>query len=43
MMGNKTDKIIEELLKSLLQRYQEGLEGKMIGSEFFWYCLFITS
>ena len=35
MMGNKTDKIIEELLKSLLQRYQEGLKGKMIGSEFF--------
>ena len=28
MIGNKTDQIIEELLETLLQRYQEGLEGK---------------
>ena len=26
MVGSERDKIIEELLKSLLQRYQEGLE-----------------
>ena len=26
MMGSETDEIIEELSKSLLQRYQEGLE-----------------
>ena len=34
MMGNETDEIIEELFKSLLQRYQEGLEESMKGSEF---------
>ena len=26
MVGSETDEIIEELFKSLLQRYQEGLE-----------------
>ena len=26
LMGSETDEIIEELFKSLLQRYQEGLE-----------------
>ena len=26
MMGSETNEIIEELLESLLQRYQEGLE-----------------
>ena len=26
MMGNETNNIIEELFKSLLQKYQEGLE-----------------
>ena len=26
MKGSETDKIIEELFESLLQRYQEGLE-----------------
>ena len=26
MMGSETDEIVEELFKSLLQRYQEGLE-----------------
>ena len=30
----ETDEIIEELFKSLLQRYQEGLEESMKGSEF---------
>ena len=34
MMGSETDEIIEELFKSLLQRYQEGLEESMRGSEF---------
>ena len=34
MMGSKTDEIIEELFKSFLQKYQEGLEESMRGSEF---------
>ena len=34
MIGSETDKIIEELFKSLLQKYQEGLEESMKGSEF---------
>ena len=34
MMGSETDEIIEELFKSFLQKYQEGLEGSMRGSEF---------
>ena len=34
MMGNETDDIIKDLFESLLQRYQEGLEEKMRGSEF---------
>ena len=34
MMGSETDEIIEEIFKSLLQRYQEGLEESMRGSEF---------
>ena len=33
MMGSKTDEIIEDLFKSLLQRYQEGLEESMRGKE----------
>ena len=28
-IGNETREIIEELFKSLLQKYQEGLEVKM--------------
>ena len=35
MMVSETDEIIEELFKSLLQRYQEGLEESMKGSHFF--------
>ena len=31
MMGSETDKIIEELFESLLQRYQEGLEESVKG------------
>ena len=34
MMGSETDETIEELFESLLQRYQEGLEESMKGSEF---------
>ena len=34
MMGSETDEIIEELFKSLLKKYQEGLEESMKGSEF---------
>ena len=34
MMGSETDEIIEELFKSLLQRYQEKLEESMDGSHF---------
>ena len=34
MMGNETDEIIEELFESILQKYQEGLQEKMKGSEF---------
>ena len=34
MMGSETDEIIEDLFKSLLQKYQEGLEESMKGSEF---------
>ena len=34
MVGSEIDEIIEELFESLLQRYQEGLEETMKGSEF---------
>ena len=34
MIGSDTDEAIEDLFKSLLQRYQENLEEKMRGSEF---------
>ena len=34
MIGSDTNKVIEDLFKSLLQRYQENLEEKMRGSEF---------
>ena len=34
VIGNETDEIIEKLFKSLLERYQEGLEEKMKESEF---------
>ena len=33
MMGNETNEIIGEPFKSFLQRYQEGLEESMRGSE----------
>ena len=34
MIGNETNEIIMELFKSFLQKYQEGLEESMRGSEF---------
>ena len=34
MIGSETNEIIEELFKSFLQRYHEGLEESMRGSEF---------
>ena len=34
MMGSKTDDIIDELFKSLFERYQERLEESMKGSDF---------
>ena len=39
MMGCETDEIIEELFKSLLQRYQETLQKPVRGSEFIFYCV----
>ena len=34
MIGSDKNEVIEDLFKSLLQRYQENLEEKMRGSEF---------
>ena len=34
MIGNEMDEIIRELFESFLQRYHEGLEESMRGSEF---------
>ena len=34
MVGSDTNDVIKELFKSFLQRYQEGLQKKMKGSEF---------
>ena len=33
MLGSEIDETIKELFESLLQKYQEGLEEKMKGSE----------
>ena len=45
MMGNKADGIINELFESFKTRYQEGLETKMKGSQFFFkvliYCIIV--
>ena len=35
MIGRDTNEVIEDLFKSLLQGYQENLEEKVKGSEFF--------
>ena len=34
MIGSETNEVIEDLFKSIFQRYQENLEEKMRGSEF---------
>ena len=34
MIGSETDNIIDKIFKSFLQKYQEGLEESMRGSEF---------
>ena len=34
MNGSDTDKIIEEIFKSFLQKYEENLQEKMKGSDF---------
>ena len=34
MIGSDTNEVIKELFKSFLQRYQEGLQKKMSGSDF---------
>ena len=34
MIGNETDEIIKKLFEYLLQKYREGLEKLMKGSEF---------
>ena len=34
IMGSKTDEIIEYIFESFLQKYQEGFEESMRGSEF---------
>ena len=35
MMGNETNRTIEELFESLLQKFWKGLEEKLRGSELF--------
>ena len=35
MMGSETYEVIEDLFKSLLKRYQEGLEESLRGRDFF--------
>ena len=34
MTGDETDDVIKEIFKSVLQRYQEGLEEPVKGSDF---------
>ena len=38
---DKADKVIEELLQSLLSRYQIGLETKIKGSDFVFNCIYL--
>ena len=39
IINDKADKVIKELFKSLLSRYQIGLEKLMKGSEFVFDCV----
>ena len=34
MSGSETEEIMEKLIKSLLQKYQDNLQNKMKGSDF---------
>ena len=36
---DKSDEVIEEVFKSILSRYQIGLEKSMIGSDFIFDCV----
>ena len=38
-IGDDTNDVIKKLFKSFLQRYQEGLQEKMRGSEFEFDCI----
>ena len=40
MIYDKAEEVIEKLYKSLLKRYQIGLEASMNGSNFIFYCLY---
>ena len=40
MIYDKAEEVIEKLYKSLLKRYQIGLETSMNGSNFIFYCLY---
>ena len=37
IMGSETDDVIDELLKSFLQKYQEGLENSIFDSAYLLY------
>ena len=39
MIGNETNDIITELFNSIFRKYQEGLETKLKGSSFIFYCV----
>ena len=39
MMNDKADEIIEELFKSLIKKYQIGLEKSMGGTDFIFDCV----
>ena len=43
MIGYETDEIIDKLFKSLLERYQEGLEEKLKGSDYIFESAVVTN
>ena len=43
MIGYETDEIIDKLFKSLLERYQEGLEEKIKGSDYIFESVVVTN
>ena len=42
MMGSETNEIIKDLFESFLQKYQEGLEESMRGSDFAYFVYFVN-